>query len=369
MTYVDEGFGSIERMLAGLDMEFYLDREGIEYKNTHGSSGPQLNLRECPSCGGDKFKVYLNAENGLGNCFHGSCEARFNKYTFIKAHLDTEDFKVVRAHVGAALRDQGYRPSKQIEIKATDIEKQLCTLPISFALPINKRNLKYLTNRGISADIAEYFHLRWCENAFYYFEKTNGKSGWQDFSKRVIIPVFDLDGNLVTFQGRDTTETAEQKYLFPSGLPGTARFLYNGHNAIGASRVTMGEGSFDVMAIHIALAADENTADVGVVGSFGKHLSYGARDCRDQLGALMELKAKGLKEVTIMWDGEQPALMDAIKAALKIKSIGLVAKIALMPKGKDPNEVNPETVRRAYRQAIVITTKTATQLRIDSPYK
>ncbi len=60
-------------MMESVDMEEWLSHEGVEYRNTRGTKGEQLNVRTCPSCGKDEWKVYLNAETGLGNCFSGSC--------------------------------------------------------------------------------------------------------------------------------------------------------------------------------------------------------------------------------------------------------------------------------------------------------
>jgi DNA primase len=60
------------------------------------------------------------------------------------------------------------------------------------------------------------------------------------------------------------------------------------------------------------------------------------------------MQDRGLKSVTIMWDGEKSALKSAGKACELLKGIGLKVYIALLPKGKDPNEVDATTVRRAY---------------------
>ena len=90
-------------------------------------------------------------------------------------------------------------------------------------------------------------------------EKEDGDVWYQDFSSRVIIPVYDLRGNLVTFQGRDITGKSDRKYLFPVGLPSTGRFLFNGHVAFnGCREILIGEGAFDVMAQQKAIDAINN---------------------------------------------------------------------------------------------------------------
>ena len=352
----------LTEMLDQIDMESYLDREGIDYRMSHGSRGPQLNVRECPVCGGDKWKVFLNAETGLGNCFSGSCEAKFNKFTFIRAHTGLAGKEVVH-HVQAVAKEMGWRPRKRIEF-AVDTEGSALKLPKSYELPVDGRNLKYLEERRIGKEMARYFHMRYSKDGLFFYKDFTGKTRCQDYANRVIIPVFDLEGKLVSFQGRDITGKAERKYLFPPGYASTGKYLFNGHNARGAKRIAVGEGVFDVAAMKAAFDEDTQLRDVVPVGSFGKHLSMGDGD--DQMAALLRLKGLGLKEVTFMWDGELQAIKDACDAALKVHGIGLTARIARLPAGRDPNEVAPSVVRRAFWEAVPATVKNIVRLKMTS---
>jgi len=348
----------LQEALDLIDMEAWLDREGIEYKLNRGSRGMQLNVQECPCCGSSKWKVYLNAESGLGNCFDGDCEVKFNKWKFIASHLGTPHRDTIE-HIKQVAREQGWRPPRKKEV-ATTVTGEL-KFPKSIALPHNGRNLKYLDARGITANIAAYFELRYChEGKFSYVE--DGKTRVQSYDRRVLIPVFDLEGELVSFQGRDTTGAADKKYLFPPGFASTGTHLYNGHNAWGAEQIVLGEGVFDVAAIKIALDEDMTLRDVVAVGTFGKHLSHG--DENGQLAKLLALKKRGLKTVTFMWDGEDKAIDDAIKAGLLLLSVGFKVRIAILPEGKDPNEVPAQVVREAFYSATNLTPATATRLRL-----
>jgi len=89
-----------------LDLEFWLEREGISFKETRGSSGMQYNIKVCPACGDRKDKVYLNTESGLGNCFSGSCEQKFNKLKFIHLHLGL-GWRETFLHCEEVLKEQG----------------------------------------------------------------------------------------------------------------------------------------------------------------------------------------------------------------------------------------------------------------------
>lgn len=351
--------GELQEALDLIDMESWLDREGIDYKLNRGSRGLQLNVQECPCCGNNKWKVYLNAESGLGNCFDGDCEVKFNKWKFISATLGTTHRDTIE-HIKQVAREQGWRPPRKKEI-ATTITGEL-KLPDSIALPHNGRNLKYLNTRGITGDIASYFELRYCHAGKFVYIDEEGKPRAQNYANRVLIPVFDLEGELVSFQGRDTTGKSEKKYLFPPGFASTGSVLYNGHNAWGADHIVLGEGVFDVAAIKIALDQDMALRDVVAVGTFGKHLSHG--DDESQLAKLLALKKRGLKNITIMWDGEDKAIDDAIRTGLLLLSVGFKVRIAILPEGKDPNEVPATVVRECFYRATNLTPATATRLRL-----
>lgn len=350
----------LTELLDTIDIEYYLDREGITYRRTRGSSGEQLNLKSCPVCGGDKWKVYLNADTGLGNCFSGSCEARFNKYSFIKANVgsETKTSDVIR-YIKLIASEQGWRPKKRERAIVDDISVNVLKLPDSVEIPFQGKNIKYLAERGISKEIASYFYLRYSKNGHFQYTH-DGTERRQDYSSRVVIPIYDLEGTLVSFQGRDMTGTSEKKYLFPPGFASTGKYLYNGHNAVGAKRIVICEGVFDVMATKIALDEEIGLREVVPVGSFGKHLSNGLEN--DQIGQLIKLKERGLKEVTFMWDGEAKAISAAIKSALVTNRIGLISKVATLPKGKDPNEATIVEVINAYINAETITKLSAMRM-------
>lgn len=342
--------------LSSIDMESWLDREGVRYKITRGSSGRQANIKECPCCGNSNWKVYIGLESGLGNCF--VCEEKFNRWKFISKTLNVPNRAVVE-HIKQVAKEFGWM-AKRLTSRATNVEKAKLLLPTSIELPYKGKNLKYLDNRGITSDLAAYFGFRFCLKGKFEFMGENGRILSQDYSNRVIIPVFDLAGELVSFQGRDITGEAEKKYLFPPGFSSTGSELYNGLNAVGSERIVIGEGVFDVAATKIALDGEQSLRDVTPIGSFGKHLSHG--DERSQMNKLLELKSKGLRQVTLMWDAEKEAIKAAVKAARMIRSYGLLARVAILPKGKDPNEVPASEVRAAFWKATVIDDMSATKL-------
>lgn len=330
---------SLGEILEKLEIDAYLDREGIEYRETRGSHGLQLNLRECPVCGGDKWKVFINAETGLGNCFSGSCEAKFNKYSYIKAYTGLSG-KELFTHIEAVGEEIGWRPPRKTAATYKSDIKDLI-IPKSISLPHEGKNLKYLVNRGINDDVTRYFRLRYCHKGYFKY-RVGEQELYMPFHKRVLIPVYDHEGKMVSFQGRDITGEAEKKYLFPPGFASTGEYLFNAHNVVNTETVVVGEGVFDVMALKIALDQDEALRDVVPIGTFGKHLS------ENQLLVFEKLKERGVKRVVFMWDGEVAATDDAVDSAIKVKGLGLSVSIAFLPANKDPNEVSADVVRKCF---------------------
>lgn len=349
-----------------LDMEFFFESESLPFKIGRGVSGVQANLKHCPDCGNSKWRTYFGLESGRGNCF--VCGQSFNKLNFIHAHYGhaDSDWRETFKIASQVLKDQGWRPRRTI---AAAVDHGEIKLPYSHELPtLEGENLLYLEQRGISDELTKYFQLRWCEFGWWSYKDDEGKPQQQRFNNRVIVPIFDLDGALVTFQGRDLIGTAERKYLFPIGLPGTGRYLLNGQNVQLTKEVCVGEGAFDVIAMKTAFDEEVSMRHIVPVGSFGKHLSYGAPDGNDQQGRFLKLKASGVTTVTIMWDGEEKALVAALNAAKLLTGLGFVARIALLPFEKDPNEVLPEVVRDAYWKAKVWTPKLDILWRLKNPY-
>lgn len=356
---------TIEQIKEELDVQFVLDRESVAYKETRGVNGVQLNVRECPECGDDRWRTYFGVDTGFGNCF--VCSKSFNVLTFVKALFRHEEWRDVFRTCEELLSEQGWRPAREAHVAVT---QGAVKLPVSLPLPLEDgSNLSYLEGRGFGADICRYFKLAWCQAGWWMFtDPDTGQTATQDFSDRVLIPVYDLDGELKVFQGRDLTGNSKMKYLFPKTLPGTGRYLLNAQNVIATDHVVMGEGAFDIAAIKLALDRESDLRHVVPVGSFGKHLSYGSANGDDQLGRFNQLRKRGVKTVTIMWDGGESELVAALNAARILTGVGLVVRIALLPDGKDPNEIPASLAIEAFRKAQIWSPKVDITWRLRNPY-
>lgn len=345
----------LQEMLDSLDLGAYLDYEGIEYREKTGSSGDQYNLHYCPACGDSKWRVWMNQESGLGNCFHGDCHLKtFNKWSFIREHLGNPHNRDVIEHIKQVSRALGWRPKRVKPEKPVSAPALIVSdLPTAcIPLPdINGNNLDYLEKRGINGKLAERFALHYCFDGSYSFANSLGEREQQFYGKRVIIPLFDYEGRMISFQGRDTTGQSPRKYLFPPGKPSAGKFLWAGHLARGKSELVLVEGVMDAMSAYAAFDAEAGLSDVAVAATFGMHLSSG-NSGDDQLAYLIRLKHEGLKRVTFMWDSEPRAIKAAMNAAQLVTGVGLDVRIAILPDGKDPNDCLGEEIIHAYYNAV-----------------
>jgi len=352
----------IRDILDAVLLEDVLDREGVDYKLGHGSSGEQLNIHECPFCGGSSWKVYANRDSGLGNCFHGSCGETFNTFSFTEA-LTTKTRRDTFLYLERLAKEMGWRPKKRVETQTEVEANKDWKLPDSFPLPTaDGQNLGYLRNRRVDDKVSAYFHLRYCDDGWFNYTKPDGEHGGMNFANRVLIPIYDLDGTMVTFQGRDLSGESDRKYLFPPGLPGTGRFLYNGQNATHKASLILCEGAFDVIRTWVNVR-ETDYKDHGVVGSFGIHLSKG-QDGNDQKNKFLRLKSWGLRNIIMFWDSEDAAYEKALIAAGDLKRMGFKVKIARPPKGKDPGDLSALETTAALDAAVTLTPINLLKLRV-----
>jgi DNA primase len=331
------------------DVEQLVSYLGYDYRVSNGNSGVQLNLKNCPACGRREYKVYINAENGLGNCFQ--CNVGLNRYKLVKLSLGLATHKDIMRYFGSVADTIRYKPK---------VSPEAYKLNEDWVLPLNKKIEEeadippYLVERNVNAKLCKRFDLRFCRYGFYKYKDFEDRNRFVDFSNRIILPVVDIEGELVTFQGRDVTGQSEKKYLFPNMLPGTGRYIYNSHYAFKnkAKKIVLSEGCFDVFATTEALESDVAYKDWSACGTFGKHLSIAANNFNssDQLSDLFKLYEGGVEEFVILWDGEAKAIVAAMEAAIKLNGFGLPTTVAQLGDDLDPADIGTEGILRALVQ-------------------
>jgi DNA primase len=139
----------------------------------------------------------------------------------------------------------------------------------------------YLVGRGIDIKLINHFKLKFCvsnvriQDRLFYT------------SNRIIIPIHDISGKPISWQGRDITGN-HLRYLFPTGFAG-ANFLYNAW-AIkpGADYLIVSEGAFDTYGWW-------RSGFKNVVATFGKKISEAQVDM---------LRYLNPKAIFIAWDSD-----------------------------------------------------------------
>ena len=165
-----------------------------------------------------------------------------------------------------------------------------------------------------------------------------GKEPYDRFRVRVMIPIRDQRGRTIAFGGR-ILDTGEPKYLNSPETPlfDKGRSLFNidraGPASRKANRVVVVEGYMDVIALAKA-GIDEAVAPLGTALTEG------------QMERLWRLADAPI----LCFDGDkagQKAALRAAERALPVMAVGKTLRFALLPAGKDPDDVVKEGGRAA----------------------
>lgn len=296
--------GFIEYLEASFDIEYV-------------SGGHQLKLNgQCPFCGEDRsdMRMYVNAKTGLGQCFH--CGEPFGPYKFIMAR---EGCSYPNAQKIAAGDPEGWdRTPPQQE------EDPELAWPHVTAISDSPAATTYLWDRGITNKLVAHFGL--------YFAAHPTRIGDKLYhtENRVVIPIFDIEGQPVSWQAR-TIADATPKYLFPPAFEGS-QHMYNAW-AIpqGAPYLIICEGVMDVFGWwrHGATNA---------IATFGKKIS------EDQMALIKRLAPK---VIFIAWDSD--AMMESFGFCEKYNHLYDIRIVNLG--GKDADECSAQELTVALQSS------------------
>ncbi|GLX69150.1 DNA primase [Paenibacillus glycanilyticus] len=182
--------------------------------------------------------------------------------------------------------------------------------------------------------------------------KSDG-SGYVDrFRGRIMFPIWDRDGKVTAFAGRIIGE-GQPKYLnSPETMLFTkSRTIYNLHHARPAIRkskqVVLFEGYMDVI----------------------KSWSAGVKNGIATMGtALTEehctILARQADEIVVCYDGDDAGQAAAMKSIPMLEGAGLRVMVAMLPKGKDPDEYITEYGPDSYLREIIDQPATTTKFKL-----
>jgi len=189
-------------------------------------------LYHCPKCNHHKKKLSINIEKNVFKCWICDWSGR-NIYRVIKRYGDYNS------------KRDWLRLNQQVEIndfaeklfgeKVIEIKRKF-DLPRGFASLINKelpsssiKAINYLESRHVDEDDIRKWKIGYCSEG--------------EYSGRIVVPSFDMDGNVNYFVGR-SYDNNWLKYLNP---PYAKNFIFNELYLDFAKELTIVEGVFDAL--------------------------------------------------------------------------------------------------------------------------
>lgn len=298
------------------DWKSLLDDLGVPCWTEGKNCSPGRVSIQCPFCNDHSNHGSFGIDKGDYRCWR--CEGGYPaKAVSLAAHvpMDTVRQYMTKYSKGG---NGANTTRRRVSGSVTSI-----TLPGS---RISEPHIKYLQGRGFDPEELEFYHG---------IKGTTDVGMWNgiDFKYRVIIPVYDVDGNLCTFQGRDYTGRQELRYkCCPVNMAVThhKHLLYGAELARNRDRIVVVEGVFDQWRM-----------GPGSVATFGTSLT------REQVNLLTKWKS-----VLFLFDPEPEAQAHAREYANDIASCGIdvdvcAAEFGLDKDGnpRDPGDLTPDEAR------------------------
>lgn len=192
---------------------------------------------------------------------------------------------------------------------------------------------EYLNQKKFQAEVQESVGLI----------KSKTKGGYYDFLRnRLVFPIRDIRGRVIGFAGRKLADDGP-KYLNP---PETELYkkssvlygMYEGKEALRRKRkAILVEGYMDVIRMH--------------EGGFEEALAAcGTALTQDHIQVLHR---QFIKEVVLLFDGDQAGRAAAVKSARLCLESDMEASVCLLPEGLDPDDMIAENGSEALEQLIV----------------
>ena len=200
----------------------------------------------------------------------------------------------------------------------------------------------YLAARGLDhAEVVEHFRLGFCNRTLGYQlpnprtvarEAINAQlqalgiyraSMREHFDGSLVVPVFDLDGNVTDVYGRKITRSLRAGTPRHTYLPGPHRGVFNEAGLLDQEEVILCEALID--ALTFWCAGHRNvTASYGVEGFTGKHLEV--------------FRQHGVRRVLIAYDADEAGNAAVAKLATKLMAEGFACFRVVFPPDTDANE-------------------------------
>ena len=379
----------IERLKREVSLERLAEARGVKLKR-HGADLIGL----CPFHEDHSPSLVISPKKNLWNCL-GACGKGGSVIDWVMRAEGVSFRHAVELlreeHFPLAARGDGKLPQRSTVPKlpapvSRDADDRALLLQVASyyheTLKETPEALKYVESRGLeSSEMIERFRTGFANRTLGYrlpeknrlagaelrgrLEKVGilRESGHEHFNGSLVIPVFNLEGEVVQMYGRKITRVTALREGTPVHLylPGPHRGVWNEQALIASKEIILCESLIDALTFWCA-GFRHVTASYGVNGftddhraAFRKHgtqriyIAYDRDDAGERAAQPLaeELMAMGMECFRVQF----PKNMDANEYALKVtpapKSLGmLLGKAAWLGKGKPPTVavIAPQTV-------------------------
>ena len=327
----------------------------------------------CPFHHEKTASFHVDDRKGYYYCF--GCHAKGDAIGFVRETENVEFMEAVRIlaqEAGMTLpeRDpQAQAKADRITLLAEVMEQAVRYFRMQLHAGAGAAAREYLARRGLSAETQERFEIGFVPEGWQGLwdtlsgqgveaqmildcglarESSKGKQPYDVFRNRIMFPIRDARGRCVAFGGRAMDPNDNAKYL---NSPETVLFdksrnLFN----LGPAREAAGKGQ--------PLVVAEGYMDVIALAQAGHEAAVaplGTAVTETQLAMLWRVA----DEPVMALDGDRAGVQAAyrvIDLALPLLEAGKSLRFALMPEGKDPDDLiraeGPEAVQTVLDQAI-----------------
>ena len=298
-----------------MGIEKLLQDYGIPYvteSEHHHASAGWINIH-CPFCTGSKnFHLGINIYQPMvSHCWRCGGHSTASALARILNQPVEKMKQLIQEYAG---------PTGTIRKKAK--EPRVSILPIKFPQPyfehLNEAGKKYLERRGFDPEKLE---RKWKL-------KQTGPVSFLDkipYGNRIIIPIY-WNGRLVSFQTRDITGKAEQRYL---ACPMRREVIHHKNIVYGKE---------EKWSKYPALIVVEGVVDVWKLGTCAV-ATFGTSFTMEQVLSLAKIHDKFF----IVYDNEPQAHQQARKLAVKLKTLG--KKVFIETVDTDPGDMKIKDAR------------------------
>ncbi len=247
-------------------------------------------------------------------------------------------------------------------IQQTNDDKKLVEIVVSYyhkTLKEKPEAQQYLVKRGLqSAEMVEHFRLGYSNRTLGYHLPASNRlagaeqrgrltelgiyreSGHEHFSGSLVIPILDLNGEVVQMYGRKITPNLRAGTPDHLYLPGPLRGVWNEQALIASKEIILCEALIDALTFWCAGYRNVTTI-------------YGVNNFTDELRAA--LKQHGTKRIYIAYDRDDAGTRAAQAHGEELMQMGIECFRVQFPKGQDANEYARMTQPAAKALGVMLT--------------